>query len=273
MWRLVVAIVGLALVAAACGDDPAQSATDSASAVVSATPTTRVDPVPIADVDVATRTEILEDLRSAVAALRSGPVEIALEMDEDGEPRSATVRVDRGQMLLAGEWLAPTARGAVITTRHVVVDDRFFLKSTTSAEAEAALDFTELPLDPVGTELIEAVFTGYGRLSPSLDRILLLVEELPFAARVTDFDGGKEISVVMSPIAIYNYYGENRLESVGGAVPTEPTQLAFRIEDGVLVGIVAGGTHFHDGEALEVSATVAFTPIDAFALEVPPIQE
>jgi hypothetical protein len=36
---------------------------------------------------------------------------------------------------------------------------------------------------------------------------------------------------------------------------------------------VAGGTHFHDGEALVVPATITYTPIDRFTLEVPPTED
>ena len=151
-------------------------------------------------------------------------------MVEEGEPRSAVDRVDAGEQLLESHLVAELAGGSEVNTRHVIVDGRAFLKSTTSAEAEAALDFTELPFDPIGAELLDEVFVGYGRIDKSLDRILVLLENVPFAAQITPVDNGTEISVVMSPSAIAEYFAATGLEAVGGAVPpgAHPTRLSHR---------------------------------------------
>lgn len=272
--RRIAAIAGfcLAVAAPACGDGEGSEPTvvPTTGAAVS---TTAADPLAVDDVDAATRERVLAELGAAIEGLQSTPVEITIEMIEDGEPRTATARVDQSAQLLEAVRVAPLEGGGAVTTRNVVVDGRVFLKSTTGPEAEAALDYTELPFEPLGVDLLEEVFTGYARINKTLDRILLLLESVPFAAQITETDVGTEISVIMSPVAIYDFYGESGIESVGGNVPPLQTRLAFLIEDGVLRGLVADGTHFHDGEALEVSATIAYEPIEPFALDVPPIQE
>lgn len=236
-------------------------------------PATAADPLAVDDVDEATRERVVADLTAAVANLQAQPVEISFEMTEDGEPRSGLVRVDRSARLLEGVFLSPLPGGSVVTTRHVVVEDRAFLKSTTGAEAEAALDYTEFPVDPIGADLLDEVFAGYARVETSLDRIIHLLENVPFAAEVTAPGNGTEISVIMSPRSIAEYYSATGLEAVGGAIPSERTRLAFRIEDGVLRAVVADGTHFHDGEALSVAASILYTPIEPFTLEIPPLEQ
>ncbi len=272
-WSVAAVIAGLSLAIGAVACSSGEGSTASSTTISPETAVTQPDALAVADVDAATRSRVIDELSAAVAAVRAFPVEITTEMLEDGEPRTGSARVDPPGELLDSLLVAPLSSGSAVTTRHVVVDGRAFLKSTTSAEAEAALDFTELPFEPIGAELLEEVYAGYGRIDKSLDRILTLLENVPFAARVTPLDNGTEISVVMSPRSIADYYAATGLEAVGGTIPPERTQLAFRIDDGVLRGLVAGGTHFHDGEALVVSATIAYTPIDPFTLEVPPTED
>lgn len=259
------------MVAIACGGDQATEAEFAPSDSV--TTTTRPDPLAVDAVDARTRARILDELRDAIDALYAEPVEITLEMSDGGEPETAVLRVDRKAGLLEGTWIDPLDGGSAVKTRHVVVDERVFFKSTTSPEAEAALDFTELPYASIGPELFDEVYAGYARVNKTLDRNIVLLENVPFAGQITEDGTTTEISVIMSPFEIFNYYGESGLETVGGTVPPEHTQLAFRIEDGVLRGVVAVGTLFHDGEALELSATIAFERIDPFTLELPPIQD
>jgi hypothetical protein len=266
---VVLAGLCLSLATVSCGGD--QTTTELAPSQVETT-TTRPDPLAVEAVDAGTRARILDDMRQAIDALYAEPVEITLEMSDGGEPETAVLRVDRSAGLLEGTWIDPLDGGATVTTRHVVVDERVFFKSTTSPEAEAALDFTEFPYDTIGPELFDEVYAGYARVNKTLDRNLVLLEHVPFAAEITDVGTTTEISVTMSPFAIYDYYGASGLEVVGGDIHPEHTRLTFRIEDGVLRGVVASGTLFHDGEALELSATIAFEPIGPFTLEIPPIQ-
>lgn len=272
---VVVAVVALAMATIACSDDaggdPTSSAAPATTGGVETTPTS-ADPVAIEEADEATQARVVSELATAFEAVQSQPVEISIEMVEEDEPRTATVRIDKPMGLLDATLIQFGPGGSAVTTRNVLVEGRAFLKSTTGPEAEAALDYTELPYASLGPDLLDEVFAGYGRIDKSLDRIVLLLESVPFAAQIVESEGRTEISVIMSPFAIYDFYGTSGLEAVGGSVPAEPTRLAFVVEAGVLRGLVADGTHFHDGEALEVAATITYTPIDPFSLEVPPIE-
>lgn len=262
------AFCAVVLLAAACGGgDPAGVATTSA-------PTTSefVDPVPINAIQGAAKAEIVETLRSSVDALYAMPVRIETTLVEDGVPVEGAARIDRVRGL-ADSTEKRTVDGATITTRNVLAEGRAFLKSTTGPEAEAALTFTELGYEPFGPEFLDQAFTAFGRLGPSLDRIVMLLEELPFAAQTRSLGGGEELSVVVSPFAIADFYARTGLEAVGGRIDPQPTRFSFRIEEGILTGIVADGTHFHDGEALEVSAAIMFTPISPFEVERPDVEE
>lgn len=264
-------VLGLfvSILAVSCGDDRSATTEVAPSGV---TATTRPDPLAIEPVDAGTRARIVDELREAIDALYAEPVEISLEMSDGGEPETAIVRVDRGAGLLDGTWIDPLGDGSAVKTRHVVVDERVFLKSTTSPEAEAGLDFTELPYVGIGPDLFDEVYAGYARVNKTLDRNLVLLENVPFAGQITEEGTTTEISVVMSPFAIFDFYGESGLETVGGSVHPEHTQLTFRIEGGVLRGFDAEGVLFHDGEALELSASIVFEPIDPFTVDIPPIE-
>jgi hypothetical protein len=260
-------LAALAMLAASCGGT---AATEGAStSLTTTTPSEFVDPVAIAGVDDATRAEIVATLRAAIDALYAQPLTIDLEMDEEDEPVTGTIRVDRHAELVDSVEVRPTGPDSAITSRKIVVDGRAFLKSTTDAASEAALAFTEIAYEPFAPDLLDEAFTAFGRIGPSLDRWVLLLEDVPFDARTTELAGGVEISVNMSPFAIFAYYAESGLEAVGGEVHPAPTQIAFRIEEGVLRDVVAGGTHFHDGEALEIVAAISYTPIEPFALDPP----
>lgn len=269
-------LVLMASVSAACdgGTEPAaETIADSTTAADVGSDAPPEDPISIDDVDGATRRDIIATLRGSVEALYAGPVRIDAVLDEEGTPTVVEARVDRGAELAEVREVRSPSPDVSITTQRVVIDGRAFFKSTTGPEAEAALDFTEVTFERSGRETLDDSFTALGRLGPSLERIIELLEELPFDAQITEGETGLEISVVMSPFAIYDYYAETGLEAVGGNVPQQPTRFAFLLDDGMLLGIAADGTHFHDGEALDIEASVTFEPIEPFTLEIPPLQE
>ena len=209
-----------------------------------------VDPLAVEGVDETTQRQVIEELTAAIATLRNRSVEITTEMVEDGEPRSAVARVDVGEQLLESSLVAQLAGGSEVNTRHVIVDGRAFLKSTTSAEAEAALDFTELPFDPIGAELLDEAFAGYGRIDKSLDRISFCWRTCPFAAQITPLENGTEISVVMSPRSQSRSttpHPVSKPSAVQSLLSAPNSPFASKTASSAVV--VAGGTHFHDGEA------------------------
>jgi hypothetical protein len=196
-------------------------------------------------------------------------VHIETQLNEEGTSVIGDARIDRVRGLADSTEIRTVAEDAAITTRKVLVAQRAFLKSVAGPEADAALSFTEVDYEPFGPELIDESYTAFGRIGPSLDRIVMVIDELPIDAQITVQDGSEEVAVNLSPFAIAEYYATTGLEAVGGRIEAEPTRFVFRIEDGVLTGIVADGVHFHDGEALEVTATISYTPIPSFGVELP----
>jgi len=269
LWLATIA----ALMTTACAGGGAaggnQPATPTRSATTSGGDPISGDPVAIEPVAETTRRQVVDTLRRAVDTLYAAPVQIETQLDEEGVAVTGDARVDRTSGVAESVESRTLGPDAAITTRKVVVDGRAFLKSTTGPEAEAAIAFTELGYEPFGRELLDEAYTAFGRIGPSLDRIVLLLEELPFEATITALDTGTEISVTLSPLSIFDFYAETGLEGVGGTVEPDETRLAFRIEDGVLSGIVADGTHFHDGEALAITAAIVYTPIAPFVVAVP----
>lgn len=264
------------LVAVGCsGGDETASADRSGTTVASTEPpghrhdepTTELVGEPVDDDE---RAMLLAELSEAFTDVRSGPVLIELEMEEEGTTSSASIRVDQGRGLLDATWVQLTRRGSEITTLNVVVGGRAFLKSTVGEEAAAALDFVEVGASRT-TELLEQVFTGYGRLGPSLDRILLFVESLPLHADIERDGVTTRATVTIDPLEVVDLYADTGLEQTGGGAPSEPVVLRFTIASGRLVLLEAGGTQFHDGEALTVTATLRYRPIEPFELDVPPV--
>jgi hypothetical protein len=269
------------LAASACGgaDEATSTATAPASGATSASSDVpagprdphRDDPSaePVGEpADREVRAELLGELTEAFAAVRSGPVLIELEMDED-TPSTASIRVDQSRGLVDATWVQTTRRGSEIVTRNVVVDDRTFFKSTAGEEAAAALDFVEVDRAS-GDALLENVFTAYGRIGPSLDRLLLFVETLPFRFAAEQDRSIRRWTVAIEPIDVIELFVETGLEVTGPGVPHAPMVLEFAVDAGRLVGIEAAGTQFHDGEPLELTASLRYRSIESFEVEVPP---
>jgi hypothetical protein len=296
LCRLVAPIVALVF-AAGCagGDDSAADAGAEPAAVApsSSAPTTIADDphdqddddhdddavgpdlpdLPdLSPIDDARRAELIAELTSAFERARSGPAQIDLEMDEEGTESAASIRVDPPRGLLDSSWVQLTRRGGEITTLYVVIDGRYFLKSTASAEAAALLDYYEGGAS-TADELVENVFTAFGRIGPTLDRLLLFVEELPYEVGTVAEGGAVRTVVVIDVDDVVDLFAETGLETTGTVHTHEPVRLDFIIDDGTLAGIDASGTQFHDGEAIELTASLRYRSIDAFDLEIPPLEE
>ena len=262
----------MAVLLAGCssGDDNSvPSASSAASPATSAPESTSVESLG-EPVDEQLRAELVATLSDAFDEVRSGPVLIEFEMNEDGRESSATIRVDHAAGLVDAVWIQPAGQGSEITTRNVVVDGRAFLKSTDGAAAEQALNFIEIGVQNAA-ELLDVVYTGYGRIGPSLDRLILLLEQLPFRVVVEGVAPDQRFTVSFDPADVATFYAETGLERMGGHIPDAAMTLTFVLEAGNLVGLEAAGTHFHDGEALEVAAAVSFEVIEPFELEPPPL--
>ncbi len=181
---------------------------------------------------------------------------------------SGTLSVDQAAELLDSTWLVPTRAGSRITIRHIVTDGRAYFRSTAGEEAEAVVEFTEL--DPTGIPaLLEFGFTAYGRLGPSLDRLLLFIDELPMRAVVERVDSVDRVVLAIDSVAVVELLRETGLEQTGHVLPHEPVLLDITIDEGRPTRLIAAGTQFHDGEAVELSASIDYTPIDPFRVEPP----
>lgn len=224
--------------------------------------------------DDARRASLVAELGGAFGQVRAGPVEIDLTMTEGDVVSEASIRVDQTRGLVDSTWIQPVERvDAEITTRNVVVDGRFYVKSTDSDAAAELLDYYDGG-EANAADLLENAFTAFGRIGRSLDRVLLFVEEVPFAA-ATESDGDAvRHHVVFDVDDIVAFYAETGLETTGAVDAHEPVRYEFVVDgEGRLVAIDASGTQFHDGEALELTATIEYRPIGEFDLEVPPLQE
>lgn len=216
------------------------------------------------------RSRLVAEFDAGIEALHARPTMITTSFDEESVRSTGTARIDRTRGLLDAVLETETNRGA-ITRRERVVEERYFLKSTTGPDAEAALNFTELPFEPGGAEAIDLVYTAYGRIGPTLDRWSTLLANVDFSF-TTDESATRVVHhVQFDPSSIFDFFQEAGLERVGGAVPDEPTSIRFTLVDDVLVGIDAEGTHFHDGEALHVDATITYEPTTGFEVDVPPV--
>ena len=73
----------------------------------------------------------------------------------------------------------------------------------------------------------------------------------------------------MDSQTVSDFLASSGLEAVGGELPDDPTTFQFTVVGGQLVQLDASGTHFHDGEALSITATVRYSPIISFHLQPP----
>jgi hypothetical protein len=246
------------------------------AATLGAVETTTGEDIDRLSVSAASQRRALDVLSPAFAAVRERPMRIDVEMRSGTVVTTARARVDMESCMLEGAMLLSRKGHESTVYRYVLVNGKIQTLDAAPTAEEALFGGSGVKEMPDGSDymtLLEQVFTGYGRVESTLSRILLLLSNVPFASRVTDRPGAvREVLAVLSPWAIHSYYKETGLEAVGSTVPTGLTRLAFRIEHGLLRGLIADGPHFRDGIARELSATAVHTPIRPFVPRVLPAQ-
>jgi len=137
------------------------------------------------------------------------------------------------------------------------------------------VEWSASPIEPAThQEFFDEVFLAGGAIGSSLQRLVELMENLPFAAEpleglTADDQPISGFRVTFDAADIDDYFRTTGLELVG-PFPASGSTIYDVWIDNTIVRIVGAGTQFHDGEALpDTLVVIDYTVLDEVSIESP----
>lgn len=227
-----------------------------------------------------------DQIAGAIAQLLGKP---AMEIDYrvvsgDGGSTTGTALVDNvtGDFSVRDEYIPDINPDLLIVSERILLDDRFYVRILDPTDDPSEAPWSATEPGPLRDKLVGEATTAAGAAGASLDRLVLLLEEVPWvldAAAVTEFDDRTVTSILVRFTAedLWRYLGETDLELVAPTPPHGSTLYEFWIDrdTGSLVTLLAAGTQFQDGEPIEgAQIEIDYRPLDSAAITEPsPIRE
>lgn len=237
--------------------------------------------VPVAGVAVASE-QVTPELEAAVSALMAEPfVRVESVGYITGMRSDLTVALDAQRRAVSWtELLSPIAAvgdpASKTPTRsqYVVIDGDVFVRIVAPG-ADPNTPFQKISDAVQVDDFVSTGYTDLGRVFDSLDQLAQLHREVPFAAerlpdRTIDGQGVRGFRTMFAATAVVEFLRTNSLEVIGDDEigGTSTFEIWFSTER--LVQLVATGTQFQDGEAIDdVAVRLTYRP-DPSGVVVPP---
>jgi hypothetical protein len=175
--------------------------------------------------------------------------------------------------------LAETVSGDGFSFTHErrLVGDTLYIRDV-FGDDEPTAEWAEIPYAEDSARELAGALTARGRAVPGLERLVLLVDQLPF--EVVSHPDGRTHTLSVPADAVRDFYAETGLQQVQmwdevlhGHEGHDEAPVSFEIGiggDGSLAHLRAFGTVFHDGEQLEgADIGIRFSPAKPAAIKAP----
>lgn len=219
----------------------------------------------------AAQREVAAEIADAILALNSHPALAVTIEAGDGAGIESTVEavVDLATPAYRSREELRTSQGDVLISEQVLIDGMLYARIAQVPEEPS--EWAGSPVDEgQAIDLRDRSLLWFGAAGSSLERIIDLLESVPFAADQVIGDGngsGYSVSFVAADVA--EYFRRSGLEVVGPSTPDGEMNFEFWF-DGGLTRLVAGGIQFHDGEAVTGQRTdIRFRPLPDAGIVAP----
>lgn len=212
----------------------------------------------------AEQVSLIAEVTSAIEVLLAGPgVSITFTAESvDGGSTDGSVLIENSTGdHESRETLTSDINDRIsVVAETLVVGDVIFARVYPESDDPSTVEWVEVESEPLRSRFIEEAFTAGGAAGASLERLVTLLENVPWdkgAAR-TDVEGHmiRSVLVRFSTVELWEFLREAQLELVGPSPAEDGTFYEFWIDvdSGALVRLLAAGTQFLDGEALRGSS-------------------
>lgn len=181
---------------------------------------------------------------------------------------AATVRNDLGTLRSSEAFASGEGDGDPITSEDVLTSDALYVRILGPRDDPDTAPWSKLEPGIIRSDLLEEIYTGQGAAGKSLPRLVGLMEAIPFeieGSGPAPEDASPDLVRVSFRAAdIADLFRATGAERVGAGEPSGVTRYAFAIDavTGLLRGLRADGTQFHDGEAIEdVDVRLSYAPV------------
>lgn len=201
--------------------------------------------------------EPLAALRAGIEAVRTHPgidVRCAVRGADTGSVEGTTTVDLSGRAYDSSETTNPVGGSSPITEERRLLTATLYVRAITAGVDPAQTRWDSVPLPAGDAAELDRSLTAFGRLADSLDRVVVLVEQVGGKTETLGTsDGEQGFRVTIPARRIGAFYLRTGLEVLDHP-PEGTTTFEIGVDaSGALVRLAVYGTTFHDGEALEDS--------------------
>jgi hypothetical protein len=257
-------LVAAMLLGASCGGGDSASTSDNDGRASETADVSTSTTLPAFEPS-AEQVSFIAEITSAIEVLFAGPgvsVTFTAESADGGSTDGSVLIENSTGDHESRETLTSDINDRIsVVAENLVVGDVIFARVYPESDDPSTVEWAEVESEPLRSRFIEEAFTAGGAAGASLERLVTLLENVPWelegAAR-TDVEGRmiRSVLVRFSVVELWEFLREAQLELVGPSPAEDGTFYEFWIDvdSGALVRLLAAGTQFLDGEALRGSS-------------------